>query len=78
MAELSKTTQISHNLSNSLPWAVIACFCSKFVTSFTELDILEHERRALNYEIGLKLAFEFLHKKNVHVAVKILQNKENI
>ena len=72
MGELSKTTQISHNLSNSLPWAVIARFCSKFVTSFTELDILEHERRALNYEIGLKLAFEFLHNKNVHLAVKML------
>ena len=74
MGELSKTTQISHNLSNSLPWAVITRFCSKFVTSFTELDILAHERRALNNEFGLKLAKLY----SVHIAVKILQNKENI
>ena len=76
MGESSKTTQISHNLSNSLPWAVITRFCSKFVTSFTELDILAHERMALNNEIGLKLAFVFLHNETVHI--KILKNKENI
>ena len=65
MGGLSKTTQISHNLSNSLPWAVITRFCSKFVTSFTKLDILAHERRALNNEIGSKLTFEFLHNETV-------------